>query len=211
MKENKGLIKSQTGFSVVILLLLVVLVAAAAFSVWKIVGDKEDKTKKISSFAECVAAGNPVMEIYPEQCAAGGQTFVNPEQETTQGSLEEYQASDAEIPFADLPAGLQDAIQQKLASTCSEQELAHGDALYTYSVATKESFVDNKYATVMLTCGAGSSAALYAVKDEKWHFVATTQDNWPCDALVEYGIPASYIAECMEEIGQPAIPNPVKS
>ena len=26
-------------------------------------------------FAECVAAGNPVMESYPRQCRAGGQTF----------------------------------------------------------------------------------------------------------------------------------------
>jgi hypothetical protein len=30
----------------------------------------------ISSFEDCVAAGNPVMESYPRQCAAGGQTFV---------------------------------------------------------------------------------------------------------------------------------------
>ena len=31
---------------------------------------------KITSFAECVAAGNPVMESFPEQCRAGNQTFV---------------------------------------------------------------------------------------------------------------------------------------
>lgn len=31
----------------------------------------------ITNFDECVAAGNPVMESYPEQCAANGQTFVN--------------------------------------------------------------------------------------------------------------------------------------
>ncbi len=31
---------------------------------------------KITSFEECVAAGNPVMESYPRQCAADGQTFV---------------------------------------------------------------------------------------------------------------------------------------
>lgn len=33
------------------------------------------KSTAITSFEECVAAGNPVMEIYPEQCTAQGQTF----------------------------------------------------------------------------------------------------------------------------------------
>lgn len=32
--------------------------------------------KPISSFAECAAAGNPVMESYPRQCRADGRTFV---------------------------------------------------------------------------------------------------------------------------------------
>ncbi len=35
---------------------------------------KEEKT--ITSFAECAAAGNPVMESYPRQCRSGGKTFV---------------------------------------------------------------------------------------------------------------------------------------
>jgi len=32
--------------------------------------------QQIASFKECVAAGNPVMESYPRQCKANGQTFV---------------------------------------------------------------------------------------------------------------------------------------
>jgi len=31
---------------------------------------------KITSFEECAAAGYPIMESYPRQCRAGGQTFV---------------------------------------------------------------------------------------------------------------------------------------
>lgn len=31
---------------------------------------------KITNFEECAAAGNPVMESYPRQCRADGQTFV---------------------------------------------------------------------------------------------------------------------------------------
>ncbi len=30
----------------------------------------------VTDFDSCVAAGNPVMESYPRQCAAGGQTYV---------------------------------------------------------------------------------------------------------------------------------------
>ena len=39
----------------------------------------EDKTSDaaITNFDECVAAGNPVMESFPEQCMANGETFVN--------------------------------------------------------------------------------------------------------------------------------------
>jgi len=34
------------------------------------------KYLNITSFEECVAAGNPVMESYPRQCRANGQLFV---------------------------------------------------------------------------------------------------------------------------------------
>jgi len=34
------------------------------------------QASEINSFEECVAAGNPVMESYPEQCRANGKTFV---------------------------------------------------------------------------------------------------------------------------------------
>lgn len=36
----------------------------------------DDTPGTINSFEECAAAGNPVLESYPEQCVAGGKTFV---------------------------------------------------------------------------------------------------------------------------------------
>lgn len=39
------------------------------------------KEQSINSYEACVAAGNPVMESYPERCAANGQTFTNQAQE----------------------------------------------------------------------------------------------------------------------------------
>lgn len=37
---------------------------------------KDNDTSSITTFEECVAAGNPVMESYPRQCRANEQTFV---------------------------------------------------------------------------------------------------------------------------------------
>ena len=36
----------------------------------------DDYQINISNFEECATAGNPVMESYPRQCRANGQTFV---------------------------------------------------------------------------------------------------------------------------------------
>lgn len=75
MKEfAQDLSKRETAFIVVIVLL----VALTGYFAWQI--SKEQKSA-ITNFAECVAAGNPIMESYPEQCAADGKVFTNPDQE----------------------------------------------------------------------------------------------------------------------------------
>ena len=45
-------------------LLLILLLAACT-----------SRNAQVTSFEECVAAGNPVMESYPRQCSAGGKNF----------------------------------------------------------------------------------------------------------------------------------------
>lgn len=77
MKSNHELGRLEKIFIIGI----VVLVAGVGFYVWK---SGNDKASAIGSFEECVAAGNPVMESFPEQCAANGQTFTNPEQQIIQ-------------------------------------------------------------------------------------------------------------------------------
>ena len=37
---------------------------------------RQFRPKQITNFAECAAAGNPVMESYPRQCRANNKTFV---------------------------------------------------------------------------------------------------------------------------------------
>lgn len=64
----------EVGFIIVI---VVALIAVGIFA-WSTGRNKE---QSINSFAECVAAGNPVMESYPERCAANGKTWSNPDQQ----------------------------------------------------------------------------------------------------------------------------------
>lgn len=81
-KDLHKLGKREIGLvSIVALAIIIVGVVA-----WRM---GENKEASINSFAECVAAGNPVMESYPEQCAANGQTWSNPDQ------------SVQEIPYGD--------------------------------------------------------------------------------------------------------------
>jgi hypothetical protein len=45
---------------------------------------KQQRVISINSFAECKAAGYPIMESYPEQCATpDGRSFINPEQQVS--------------------------------------------------------------------------------------------------------------------------------
>ena len=58
----------------IIATLLILGLAAWAYSIY---GQKDRADGPgISSFGECAAAGNPIMESYPRQCRANGQTFV---------------------------------------------------------------------------------------------------------------------------------------
>lgn len=52
---------------------LVFVVAAIYFGVWGWLAYQEKQA--ITTFEECAAAGNPIMESYPEQCIANGKTF----------------------------------------------------------------------------------------------------------------------------------------
>lgn len=81
----KAVGKDQKGFSHLEIILVGLVVMLIGFAGWMVYNkNKEDKLEgtsnqtSINSFEECVAAGNPVMESYPEQCAANGKTFTNP-------------------------------------------------------------------------------------------------------------------------------------
>lgn len=61
-----------------ILFVLVILSAIVAILVGMYTFTKTDVVDAIDSFKECAAAGYPIMESYPEQCATpDGRTFTN--------------------------------------------------------------------------------------------------------------------------------------
>lgn len=83
---------------IVLLILLVLAVGACTYLLFLLQKDEAPDQQsqsstpgqQITNFDECVAAGNPVMESFPEQCSANGQTFVN---DTQAASPEESVAS----------------------------------------------------------------------------------------------------------------------
>lgn len=77
---------NQAGFSVAALCVGLVLAALVGFTYYRVqqADERIEQYNAVDTFADCVAAGNPVMESYPEQCAANGQTFSNPNQKLDQ-------------------------------------------------------------------------------------------------------------------------------
>lgn len=86
---------------------------------------------KIANFEECAAAGNPVMESFPRQCRAGGQTFVEQvdaaEPPCCEGGVETAPASEYGKPVTledggstVFPDGLQVTLLAVNDSRCSE-------------------------------------------------------------------------------------------
>lgn len=73
--------KTSTLLGVVIVLTIIAALLLALSNV-----AKQHRILAIESYADCVAAGYPIMESYPEQCATpDGRTFVNTVQESPSG------------------------------------------------------------------------------------------------------------------------------
>tara|TARA_B100000508_G_scaffold23261_1_gene16271 strand:- start:4763 stop:5404 length:642 start_codon:yes stop_codon:yes gene_type:complete len=86
----------------------------------------------ITSFDECVAAGNPVMESYPRQCRAGEETFVEEIDEPVACTADAKMCPDGSFvgrvgpdcqfeacPVAELPEQIECTEEQKQAVACT--------------------------------------------------------------------------------------------
>jgi len=56
-------------------IIFIALLVVALGAIWKL-SKNETQESIVTNFEECVAIGNPVMESYPRQCRADGQTFI---------------------------------------------------------------------------------------------------------------------------------------
>jgi predicted negative regulator of RcsB-dependent stress response len=54
-----------------------VLVAIIVLIIFGVIAWNRQQNGQITNYDECVAAGNPIMESFPEQCSANGRTFIN--------------------------------------------------------------------------------------------------------------------------------------
>lgn len=84
----------QNGFGAVRFLLIFVLIGLLGGVGWYVyqkrpVANKTATTPTITNFEQCKAAGNPIMESYPEQCVADGKTFVNEQQKAAEPKKDE--------------------------------------------------------------------------------------------------------------------------
>lgn len=64
----------QIGASFFRVAIMVVVFAALASATW-VIYQKQRPDDAIQTFEDCVAAGNPILETYPEQCMANGRTY----------------------------------------------------------------------------------------------------------------------------------------
>lgn len=76
---------NNKGFGTIALVLAMLVLAIAVSAGVYITKNKDTSNNSsrpsvITNFEQCVAAGNPIMESYPEQCAANGKTYSNPNQ-----------------------------------------------------------------------------------------------------------------------------------
>lgn len=64
-----------------ILLICSILVVIFIFAAYFFSTGERKPRYNINDFASCAAAGNPIMESYPEQCHHNGTTYTNPDQQ----------------------------------------------------------------------------------------------------------------------------------
>lgn len=57
--------------------MLVILVLGATLAGGFIMYEQFRGPQSVRDFEDCVQAGNPVMESFPEQCTADGKTYIN--------------------------------------------------------------------------------------------------------------------------------------
>lgn len=67
--------RPQKTFKATVRLVALLIACILVFAGWYVWQSNRKPLEAIDTFEACVAAGNPIMESYPEQCSANGKTF----------------------------------------------------------------------------------------------------------------------------------------
>lgn len=184
---------NDKGFSIgqVLLIFLVLgLIGSVGYFVYQ-----RQSEPVVTNFEECKAAGNPIMESYPEQCVANGETFTNSKQ--TIDRLENTQNT----AFKEMPSDLQNAIKAsyaKLAPECQTKD-PKADGYYDEDTILQTYKMDEA-ATVGVGC-SGSSVHLFVFVDGQWKDVGSTQMGFDCEIVDNYKVSADVVSSCLESDG----------
>ena len=87
-QSDDGQAKRKISLPAILISLFILIVTVLAIGTLFYVKQNQNKVQAINNFEDCVAAGNPIMESYPEQCAANGQTFTRTLTEEEQKKLD---------------------------------------------------------------------------------------------------------------------------
>lgn len=179
-----------------VLFLLATAILMVLALVYMLTGKPTDTNPKITNFDQCAAAGNPVMESYPEQCSANGQAFINETENDDPGT--------STFSFEELPQELQSVVVEARAQNCSGGS-EFTDEIKAQTFATE--YMEDRYAAVNIYCGDGGANGLFVKVDDQWKFVEATQFMWTCEAVNTYQISSSFTPECWDEPNDKVIQN----
>lgn len=196
----------QKGFSsiLVIIAIVVAVAGAAGYFVWKARYNKtikKDSSAQVNSFEECKNAGNPILESYPEQCSAKGQTFTNPDQKVDQQARGNTSNDDQAIVTAiQEDCALGGATDKEVVATIVRANMQDPN-LYKKDVS---------FVRISAACekDSGGFRIFLQKKDGNWIILGKSQvETLGCKVLDGSGIPASVATTCYEEGG---VERPIK-
>jgi len=103
----------------------IILAIAVLVVVFFIGWQEKEAPSLIENFDDCAAAGNPVMESYPRQCVANGETFIEnieikctPQQKEADECIQIYQPVCASVSVECIKAPC-DPIKQTFSNSCT--------------------------------------------------------------------------------------------
>ena len=208
----KEFIRELSKREIFFIAVIAVFFAGSAYFAWNVSSENDKKAESINSFAQCAAAGNPIMESYPEQCAAGGKTFTNPDQEVDNNS-NSAPATDTNmqtnISLSSVPEKLQNSILEtykEKAPECISEDAKITD-ITNYELLVK-AYIPDGFATVLIGCDSGS-VGLFAYSSNEWKFLESSQGAYTCETLEGHQVPYQIITgykdvkpDCMDKNGE---------